>query len=76
MIYLKSILAGIAGSILGVVMFVIIVIVLNATGMVPQGGMVGISVFSPLLLARVAGGFVAGFYLVFRKSRLRFATRR
>jgi membrane-bound ClpP family serine protease len=71
MIYLKSVLAGIAGSILVVIMFVIVVIVLNVAGLVPQGGMVGISVFSPLLLAIVALGFVAGFYLVFRKSRLR-----
>jgi uncharacterized YccA/Bax inhibitor family protein len=71
MIYLKSILAGIAGSILVVIMFVIALIVLNTTGFFKPDGMVGISVFSPMMLAIVAFGFVAGFYLVFRKSRLR-----
>jgi hypothetical protein len=76
MIYLKSILAGIAGSILLVILFVIAVILLNTTGFLIQDGMVGINVFSPLVLTIVVFGFVAGFYLVFRKSRLRIASRR
>ena len=71
MIYLKSIFAGIAGSILVVIVFVVAMIVSNVTGFFKPEGMVGISIFSPLLLAIVALGFVAGFYLVFRKSRLR-----
>ena len=71
MIYLKSILAGIAGSILVVIVFVMAMIVSNVTGFFKPEGLVAISVFSPLLLAIVALGFVAGFYLVFRKSRLR-----
>jgi len=76
MIYLKSILAGIAGSILMVIMFVIAVIVLNTTGFLVQSGMVGIRIFSPLVLTIVMLGFVAGFYFVFRKSSLRIASRR
>lgn len=71
MIYLKSILGGIAGSILVVIMFIIAMIILNTTGLVPQGGMVGIGVFSPLALAIVVLGFAAGFYLAFRRSRRR-----
>jgi uncharacterized membrane protein len=54
MIYLKSILAGIAGSILVVIMFVIALIVLNTTGFFKPDGMVGISVFSPMMLAITA----------------------
>jgi len=76
MIYLKSILAGIAGSILVIIVFVIVLIVLNTTSFFKPDGMVGINVLSPLPLALVGLGFVAGFYLVFRKSRLRISTRR
>ena len=59
-----------------VIVFVIALIVLNTTGFVKPDGMVGINVLSPLPLAIVGLGFVAGFYLAFRKSRLRISTRR
>jgi hypothetical protein len=76
MIYLKSVLAGIAGSVLVVIVFVMALIVSNITGFLKPEGMVGINVLSPIALAIVGLGFVAGFYLVFRKSRLRIATQR
>jgi len=56
-------------------MFVVALIVLNTTGFFKPDGMVGIGIFSPPMLAIVAFGFVVGFYLVFRKSRLKTATR-
>jgi hypothetical protein len=59
-----------------VIVFVIALIVLNTAGFVKPDGMVAINVLSPLHLAIVGLGFVAGFYLVFRKSRLRISTRR
>jgi hypothetical protein len=74
MTYLKSVLAGIAGSILGVLLFVIIIIILN----VPEAAaaeMTGISAIPPLgliVLGFIDGlGFVAGYYLMFRKLRRR-----
>jgi hypothetical protein len=76
MIYLKSLLAGIAGSVLVVIVFVMALILSNITGFLKPERMVGINVLSPIALAIVGLGFVAGFYLVFRKSRLRIAARR
>ena len=72
MTYLKCVLAGIAASILGVLLFVIIV--LNVPG-AAAAGMTSIAAIPPLglfILGLVQGlVFVAGFYLMFRKLRRR-----
>jgi hypothetical protein len=74
MINLKSVLAGIAGSILGVLPFVVVMINLN----VPRAaaaGMTGIAAIPPLGLfglGLISGlGFTSGYYLMFRKLRRR-----
>jgi len=71
MTYLKCVLAGIAGSILGVLPFVIIIIILKAPR--AAAGMTGIAAIPPLgliVLGLIDGlGFVAGYYLMFRKLR-------
>lgn len=66
MIYLKSILSGIGGSILGLILFIVVVVILNVMK-VGKDGMVGISIIVPLGLALL--GFAVGFYLVFRTSK-------
>ena len=48
MTYLKCVLAGIAGSILGVLPFVIIIIILNAPT-AAAAGMTGIAAIPPLV---------------------------
>ena len=74
MIYLKCVLAGIAGSVLGVLLFVIAIIILNVPGAATVGT-TGISAIPPLGL--FAGGlidglgFAAGYYLMFHKLRRR-----
>jgi len=65
MIYLKSILAGLGGSVLALILLVAVFVILNVLK-VFQDGMVGISIIVPLGLALF--GFAAGFYLVFRNS--------
>jgi hypothetical protein len=74
MIYLKCVLAGIAGSILGVLLFVIAIIILKVPGAAAMG-VTGISAIPPLGLF-VGGlidgfGFAAGYYLMFHKLRRR-----
>jgi hypothetical protein len=68
MIYLKSILAGIAGSILGILLFVVTIILLNVTG-AAGSGMTGIGIVFPLGL--VVLGFAGGYFLMFRRLRRR-----
>ena len=70
MIYLKCVLAGIAGSILGVLLFFIVIIILKVPGAATVG-MTGIGAIPPLGMF-VGGiidglGFGAGYYLMFRK---------
>jgi hypothetical protein len=72
MIYLKCVLAGIAGSVLGVLLFVIAMIILNVPGASTVGA-TGISAIPPLRLF-VGGlidgfGFTAGYHLMFQKLR-------
>ena len=65
MSYLKSILAGIGGSILALILLIVVIVILNIMK-VSKDGMVGISIIVPLVLALL--GFAVGFYLVFRTS--------
>jgi hypothetical protein len=72
MIYLKSVAAGVAGSLLAVILLVILEALAftiaaswqsRTTG---SGGIAGVSSAMPVLIAAVAG-FVAGFWWMFRK---------
>ena len=65
MVYLKSIGAGIAASILSVVAFAVIVGILNRR----EEGMVGINILGVLPLTIALLGFAAGFYFIFRISK-------
>jgi hypothetical protein len=67
MIYLKSTLAGLGGSILALILLIAVIVILNILK-VSKNGMVGIGIFGPLPLGVVILGFVLGFYLVFRNS--------
>ena len=67
MIYLKSVLAGIGGSLLGIILLVIVIVILNAR-YANQSVMVGINVVGPIPIAVVSLGFILGFYMVFRNS--------
>ena len=64
MLYLKSIGAGIAASILSVIGFAVIVGILNRR----DEEMVGINILGPLPLTIALLGFAVGFYLIFRNS--------
>jgi hypothetical protein len=67
MVYLKSTLAGIGGSILALILFVVVIAAINILGR-SSSGMVGINVVGPLPIAVAALGFILAFYLVFRNS--------
>ncbi|HLQ77851.1 MAG TPA: hypothetical protein VK210_10875 [Terriglobia bacterium] len=69
MIYLKSTLAGIGGSILAIVLLVVAIIILNVTKASTGMGMIGISIFLPLGMMLL--GFAAGFSLMFIKLNRR-----
>jgi len=64
MVYLKSIGAGIAASILCVIGFAVIVGILNRS----DERMVGINILGPLPLTIALLGFAVGFYSIFRSS--------
>ena len=65
MIYLKSVLAGIGGSILALILFVVVIVAMNILRL-SGSGMVGIRMPIPIALAAL--GFILGFYLVYRNS--------
>ena len=74
MTYLKCVLAGIAGSILGVLLFVIIIIILKVPGAAAIGttGIVAIPHLGLFVLGLIDGfAFGAGYYVMFRKLRRR-----
>jgi hypothetical protein len=62
MIYLKSVFAGLSGSILAIVMFAIVAGILYRK----TPGFVGINVVGLLPLSVALVGFAVGFYLMFR----------
>jgi hypothetical protein len=64
-VYLKSVLAGIGGSILALILLVLTVVAINVLR--PTRGMVAIIVVGPIPIAVAALGFILGFYLVFRR---------
>jgi hypothetical protein len=66
MTYLKSVLAGIAGSIVMLVLIVVAIISINITRTGQHGSMIAISFIYPLGL--MVAGFIAGFYLMLRRS--------
>jgi len=66
-IYLKSALAGLGGSILALFLLAVVFVVLNILN-ANKSGMVGISVIGPLPILVIVLGFALGFYLVFRNS--------
>ena len=65
MVYLKSVLAGIGGSILALILFVVVIVAINILRL-SGPGMVGIRMPIPIALAAL--GFILGFYLVYRNS--------
>jgi|RhiMethySRZTD1v2_1073278.scaffolds.fasta_scaffold06840_9 hypothetical protein len=66
MVYLKSTLAGVAGSILALILLVVVMVIANTLNR-PTSGMVGINVLGPIPVSVAALGFILGFYLVFRR---------
>ena len=73
MMYLKSVLAGIAGSIVAFLLLIFAVIILGITKVIgagtPSGGIIAFIPLGTILL-----GFVAGFLAMFSKLRRRAAT--
>ena len=67
MVYLKSILAGIGGSILALILFLIVMFAIYVPRLGGQGE-VGISVVGPIPISVAALGFTVAFYLVYRNS--------
>jgi hypothetical protein len=77
MIYLKSIAAGLAGAVAGAVLmlvlelvaFALLMAVGRSAGATGSGGIGAVSVLGPTIpmLVFAVAGFVAGFWLVFRK---------
>jgi hypothetical protein len=67
MVYLKSVLAGIGGSILALILLVLVVVAMNVLNRPTSSGMVLISVVGPIPIGVAALGFILGFYLVFRR---------
>jgi uncharacterized membrane protein len=69
MVYLKSVLAGIGGSILALILFTIGIVILNILNRNNQNsGMVGINVLGPIPISIAAVGFILAFYLAYRNS--------
>jgi hypothetical protein len=66
MIFLKSILAGIAGSILGIVLLAIAIISSRITNE-SISGTIWVRILPFLPLAMTLLGFAAGFYLMFQR---------
>ena len=66
MVYLKSTIAGIAGSILALILYSVVMYVIT-TRRFGHGGMLVIQVLHPLTIAVAALGFVLVFYLAYRR---------
>jgi ABC-type lipoprotein release transport system permease subunit len=66
MVYLKGTLAGIAGSILALILLVIAMVAINTLNR-PTARMVGINVVGPIPISVAALGFILGFYFFFRR---------
>jgi hypothetical protein len=63
MLYLKSTLAGIGGSIMALILLLVVLSVLNR-----DPGMVGINILGPLPILVAALGFILAFYFVYKIS--------
>ena len=68
MVYLKCILAGIAGSIVVFVSFIVVFIIVVKVFFPDGGGTIANPVVKFLPLASIVVGFVTGFFLMMRRS--------
>ena len=67
MIYLKSLLAGIAGSVLALTTLLVVVIIVTRIVNISATGTVWAKIIPFLPLTTVVLGFVIGFHLMYRK---------